>query len=59
MVPIVVFDQVDSFDREALINAIPRPEQMTEQPFEAAAGEVLDRILQMTDNAGRRMSTGR
>ena len=59
MVPIVVFDQVDSFDREALINAIPRSEQMTEQPFEAAAGEVLDRILQMTDNAGRRMSTGR
>jgi hypothetical protein len=52
MVPIVLFDQVYSFDREALIKAIPRPEEMTEEQFEAAAGEVLDRILQMTDNAG-------
>jgi hypothetical protein len=52
MVPIVVFDQVYSFDRDALIKAIPRPEKMTEQQFEAAAGEVFDRILQMTDNAG-------
>src|SRR5215510_1429315 len=52
MVPIVVVDQVYSFDRQALIRAIPRPEEMTEQQFEAAAAEVLDRILQMTDNAG-------
>jgi hypothetical protein len=52
MVPIVVFDQVYSFDRDALIKAIPRPEKMTEKQFQAAAGEVFDRILQMTDNAG-------
>ena len=52
MVPIVVFDLVYYFDRDALIKAIPRPGEMTEQQFEAAAGEVLDRILQMTDNAG-------
>ena len=52
MVPIVVVDQVYSFDRQALIRAIPRPQEMTEQQFEAAAAEVLDRILQMTDNAG-------
>ena len=52
MVPIVVFDQIYSFDRDALIKAIPRPEKMTAKQFEAAAGEVLDRILQMTDNAG-------
>ena len=52
MVPIVVFDQIYSFDRDALIKAIPRPEKMTEEQFEAAAGEVFDRILQMTDNAG-------
>ena len=44
--------QVYSFGRDALIKAIPRPEKMTEKQFEAAAGEVLDRILQMTDNAG-------
>jgi hypothetical protein len=52
MVPIVVFDQVYSFDRDALIKAIPRPEKMTEKHFDAAAREVFDRILQMTDNAG-------
>jgi hypothetical protein len=52
MVPIVVLDQIYSFDRDALIKAIPRPEKMTGKQFEAAAGEVFDRILQMTDNAG-------
>ena len=52
MVPIVVFDQMYSFDRDALLKAIPRPEKMTEKQFGAAAGEVFDRILQMTDNAG-------
>jgi len=52
MVPIVVFDQLYSFDRDSLIKAIPRPEKMKEEQFEAAAGEVFDRILQITDNAG-------
>jgi hypothetical protein len=52
MVPIVVFDQLYSFDRDALIGAIPRPENMTDEQFGAASREVFDRILQMTDNAG-------
>jgi hypothetical protein len=52
MVPIALFDQVYSFDRDALIKAIPRPEKTTEKQFKAAAGEVFDRILQITDNAG-------
>jgi hypothetical protein len=55
MVPIVVFDQIYSFDRDSLIKAIPRPgdsEKKADKKFEAAAGEVLDRILQITDNAG-------
>jgi hypothetical protein len=52
MVPIVAFDQIYSFDREGLIKAIPRPEKMTGKQFDAAAVEVLDRILQMADNAG-------
>jgi hypothetical protein len=59
MVPIVVFDQVYSFDRAALIKAIPRPEKMTEKQFGGAAGEVFDRILQMTDNPGATDDTGR
>jgi PatG Domain len=52
IVPIVVFDHVYSFNRDALTKAIPRPEHMTEKQFEAATGEVFDRILFMTDNAG-------
>lgn len=52
MVPIVGFDQMYSFDRDTLLKAIPRPEKTTAKQFEAAASEVLDRILQMTDNAG-------
>jgi hypothetical protein len=52
MVPIVVFDQIYSFDRDMLLQAIPRPEKMTDDRFQAAAREVFDRIMQMTDNAG-------
>lgn len=51
-VPIVVFDQLYSFDRDTLVKAIPRPDKMTDKQFEAAAREVFDRILLMTDNAG-------
>jgi hypothetical protein len=52
MVPIVVFDQIYSFDRDALIKAIPRPEKTAAKDFAPAAEELFDRIMQMTDNAG-------
>jgi PatG Domain len=52
MVPIVAFDQVYSFDRDALIKAIPRPEKTTIAQFAPAAEELFGRIIQMTDNAG-------
>ncbi|MGH9434799.1 MAG: hypothetical protein ACRD06_02230 [Terriglobia bacterium] len=52
MVPIVVFDQVYSFDRESLIKAIPRPEKTPAKEFGAAAEELFDRIMHMADNAG-------
>ena len=52
MVPIVAFDQIYSFDRTALIKAIPRPEKVSAEKFGLAAEEVFDRIMQMTDNAG-------
>jgi hypothetical protein len=52
MVPIVAFDQIYSFDRAALIKAIPKPEKATATQFGPAAEEVFDRIMQMTDNAG-------
>ena len=68
MVPIVAFDQIYSFDREALIKALPREKRprgeesprgrgREERPrerdeFEASAEELFDRIMQMADNAG-------
>ena len=52
MVPIVVFDQIYSFDRDALIKAIPRPERTTAAQFTPIAEELFGRIMQLTDNAG-------
>ncbi|WHZ15423.1 MAG: hypothetical protein OJF52_002267 [Nitrospira sp.] len=52
MVPIVVFDQLYSFDRTTLIKSIPRPEKIAAKEFSSAAEELFDRIMQMTDNAG-------
>lgn len=54
-VPIIWFDQIYNFDREALIKAIPRPESVParqEAQFRSAAAELFDRIMQMADNAG-------
>ena len=52
MVPIVAFDQIYSFDRASLIDAIPRPEKTPAKEFKAAADELFDRVMQLTDNAG-------
>jgi hypothetical protein len=55
VVPIVAFDQLYSFDRDSLLGAIPSPDGLTkkdEQQFRATAAELLDRILQLADNAG-------
>lgn len=51
-VPIVVFDQIYSFDRQALIKALPKPEKTTVAQFAPAAEELFNRVLQLTDNAG-------
>ena len=52
MIPIVVFDQIYSFDTDALIKAIPRPERMPAKQFEQVADQLFNRIMQMADNAG-------
>jgi hypothetical protein len=52
MVPIVVFDQIYSFDIDALVQAIPRPEQIAAEQFGPAAEELFMRIMQLADNAG-------
>jgi PatG Domain len=51
-VPIVIFDQIYSFDRESFIKAIPRPEKISAKEFGPAAEELFDRIIQMADNGG-------
>jgi hypothetical protein len=52
MVPIVVFDHLYSFDRDAFIKAVPKPEGLTGEEFTAAVEQLFDRIMQMADNAG-------
>jgi hypothetical protein len=52
MVPIVAFDQIYSFDRHALITAIPKPEKTPDAQFDPAAEELFNRIMLLTDNAG-------
>lgn len=52
MVPIVVFDQIYSFDRDSLIKAIPRPPKASAKEFAPAAEELFDRIMLAADNAG-------
>ncbi len=52
MVPIVIFDQIYSFDRESLIKTMPRPEKTSAKEFASSAEELFDRIMQMADNAG-------
>jgi hypothetical protein len=51
-VPMVIFDQVYSFDVDTLVKSIPKPEGMGAKQFEPAAQELFQRIMQLTDNAG-------
>jgi hypothetical protein len=52
MAPMVMFDHLYSFDRDSLIKSIPRPEKIPAKEFAAVGEELLDRIMQMADNAG-------
>lgn len=55
LLPIVAVDQIYSFARGDLVGAIPRPEGVAEEEddqFRATAEELLDRIMQLADNAG-------
>jgi hypothetical protein len=52
VLPIAVADQVYSFERRELIDALPAPEQADQEGFGRSAAEVLDRILQLADNSG-------
>ena len=54
IVPIVIFDQIYSFDADELIRSIPQPEKekMEADQFKAVAEEVFNRVIQIADNAG-------
>jgi hypothetical protein len=53
--PIVAFDQLYTFSRRYLIDAIPLPDDVSagkRNQFRQAAGELFDRLIDMADNAG-------
>lgn len=52
MLPMLMFEQIYSFDRDTLMRAIPRPEKTTAAQFRPVAEELFERILRLTDNAG-------
>jgi hypothetical protein len=52
MVPIVFFDQIYSFDVDALVGALPRPQGVSAAKFGPTAEEIFARIIQIADNAG-------
>ena len=52
VVPIVVFDQIYSFNTISLVKSIPRPEAISPEAFERASDGLFRRIIQLTDNAG-------
>jgi hypothetical protein len=52
MIPIVIFDQIYSFNRDAVVEAVPRPEKMSAEEFAPVVRELFERNLQLADNAG-------
>ena len=52
LLPVVVFDQLYSFDLDTLVKSIPRPENVSEQDFAPTAEELFLRVFQMADNVG-------
>jgi PatG C-terminal len=52
MLPIVAFDQIYSFNRDALVKAIPKPDKVSAAQFAPAAKDLFNSIMLLTDNAG-------
>jgi PatG C-terminal len=51
-IPLVMFDQIYSFDVDSLINSIPRTEGISAERFGVVAEELFSRIQQLADNTG-------
>jgi hypothetical protein len=58
MVPIVFFDQIYSFDVDALVKSIPRPDKVTAKDFEAMAGSCFIESCRWPTTQALRTSTG-
>ena len=52
MLPIVMVDQIYSFDRQSLIKAIPRKTGTSNEQFSKTSSVLFNQILQIADNAG-------
>ncbi len=52
MVPMVAFDQIYSFDIDALMESIPRPDDVPASEFQLSSEELFSRLVQLADNAG-------
>lgn len=52
MVPIVLVDQIYSFDRDTLLKGIEKPKDTEEKQFIASADDLFAKVLNMTDNVG-------
>ncbi len=50
--PIVVFDQLYSFETKELVKSIPKPASIKDDAFSAIAETLFKRIMQLADNAG-------
>jgi hypothetical protein len=50
--PIVIFDQIYSFDVDALLQSIPKPKEMGSEIFKRASAELLEKVMQLADNNG-------
>ena len=50
--PIVIVDQLYTFDRASFVSAVPMPTGVPADSFGPAVEELFDRVLQITDNAG-------
>jgi hypothetical protein len=51
-VPMVLVDQIYSFDHQSLLNAMPKPKESDPELFKQASAELLERVMQLADNNG-------
>jgi hypothetical protein len=52
VVPIIMVDQIYSFDRDALMKAIPKRKGESEDQFKKTTDAIFNHIIQIADNAG-------